>query len=439
MKRPVTNAWITLAFLMTAVTLSFIDRQILSVLIDPIRKDLAITDFQVGLLGGPAFVLFYITGNLVSGWLADRRNRVTIISGALTIWSLATALCGLAFSFPVLVLTRAGVGLGEGALGPGVHSVVADSFEKSRLPLALSIYSVSGAFGPGLALLLGGFVVHGVAVWFAHIPGLGSLHPWQQTFMVVGLPGLALSALLLVAVRIPERTVTLTPEILSNTVLMEFWSKRRRLIVLYVLAISCLVAAELSFLLWMPAFLMRVHGYRPDELGATFGVMLMLLSAGGSFCWGLISTFVARRGRHDAALRIMTLAMAICVPFMVIAPLMPSGKLVLLLIAPVLASLRCYSGLGHATVQIVTPSWLRGRVAAVYLASASAIGAFVGPPLVGAISTYVLPGDKDIGVALSAVCGVLTFLGVLCLLTCFRPYRRALVLLDSTQQPAGDG
>ena len=330
----------------------------------------------------------------------------------------------------MLVSARAGVGFGEGGLGPGVHSVVADTFDKKRLPLALSIYSISGAIGPGLALLLGGLVLHAAPDWFAHIPLLQNMHPWQQTFVVVGLPGVLWAGLLYAVVRVPRRgSLTASNDQGGGASLVDFWSKRKRLAVLFITAIGFLTAAELSLLLWLPTLLMRLDGFSPQKVGATFGTMLMVLSAAGSVGWGLVSTTLARRGHEDAALTIMTLAMTICVPFLAIAPLMPSGMLTLVLLVPVFASLRAYSGLGHATVQLITPTWLRGRVAGIYLAAASAIGALLGPPVVGAITTYVFPNKNSIGIALSTVSGSLAFLGVILLTFAFRPYRNALALL----------
>ena len=425
-RRP-TNPWVILGLLMACTLLSFIDRQVLSILVDPIRRDLNISDFQVGLLSGPAFVCFYIVGNLASGWAVDRRDRSLIVAAALTVWSLSTSLCAAANRFATLGLARASVGLGEGALGPAVHSLIADSFSKRRLPLALSLYSISGAMGPGIALLLGGNLLHFAATRLAGLPVLNLLKPWQTTFLIVGIPGLLMAPLVARWIRMPPRAARPRKgEAAGAGEVAAFCRPRWRFIALYIAAIGSLSAMELALLMWTPTLLIRQFGYRADQVGSTFGLMLMLLSAAGALLWGAIATAVARKGRGDAALRTMTVAMMIVVPFAVAGPLMPRAAWVLAAFTPILLCLRAYAGLGHATVQIMTPSRLRGRVAALYLATTSVIGALIGPPIVGALTSFAFADDRSIGLALAIVAGGMGVAGVALLSASWSPYRRAL-------------
>lgn len=424
--------WRMLAFMMAVSIVSFVDRQVLSVLVDPIREDLGVTDFQVGLLSGPAFVAFYIVGNLIAGWLADRYNRIAIISAAMSGWSLATMSCGLSASFDALFVSRSAVGLGEGAIGPALHSVLADSFSKRRLPLALSIYATCGSIGPGLAVLFGGVVAAFAATHLAGAPIIGHLQPWQQVFIIVGLPGIVLAGLLLAFVQAPPRATNAAVLAPLKDDLAKFWKARRLLVVLFIVGIGFITASELALLLWLPTLLQRVHGYSAIQVGGVLGPMLIIFGAAGSLFWGVAATVIGRGERHDAAMRTLIVATAIMVPFLVVGPLMPSAPWVLLFVALILLCKRAYVGLGHAAVQLATPSHLRGRVAAIYLACASGIGAFIGPPAIGALTTYVFSDDNSIGVAISAVAGSTAFIGVVCLALALKGYGRALEL---TQDP----
>jgi MFS family permease len=198
-------AWYVVIVLMVIYTLSFIDRQILAFLVGPIRADLQISDTAIGLLGGFAFAIFYTLLGLPMGWLADRKSRRGLIAIGLVFWSLMTALCSLARSFGTLFAARIGVGVGEATLTPAAFSLIADYFPREKLARALSVYSMGILIGSGLAFIVGGAVVQAMNGMPAlQVPVLGTMAPWRLTFLIVGLPGLAI-ALLLLTVREPVR------------------------------------------------------------------------------------------------------------------------------------------------------------------------------------------------------------------------------------------
>jgi MFS family permease len=155
-------AWYVVFVLMVCYTLSFIDRQILSLLVAPIKRDLGISDTKIGLLQGLAFALFYTLLGFPLGWIADRYSRRNLVAAGVFFWSLMTALCSLAASFSSLFLARMGVGVGEATLGPSAFSLISDYFPKERLGGALSVYSMGIFIGSGLALIVGGTVVSAV-------------------------------------------------------------------------------------------------------------------------------------------------------------------------------------------------------------------------------------------------------------------------------------
>ena len=198
-------AWYTVVLLTVAYVFSFIDRYILGLLVEPIKNDLGLTDTEIGLLLGPAFAIFYTTMGLPIGWLADRGRRAWIVTAGITIWSLATAACGLARSFPQLFLARVSVGVGEATLGPCALSMIADSFPEERRGKPIAFYCSALGIGAGIASLAGASVfTWSKSVSGIELPVVGLVAPWQFAFIVVGLPGILL-AFLMFFLREPAR------------------------------------------------------------------------------------------------------------------------------------------------------------------------------------------------------------------------------------------
>ncbi len=190
-------AWYVVGVLTLLYAFSFIDRQIFSLLVGPLRRDLHIGDAKMSLLIGFRFALFYTFFGIPLGRLADIYSRRLIIATGLVLWSGFTASCGLAQTFETMLLLRMGVGVGEAALSPAAYSLITDYFPRERLATALSVYSMGIYVGSGMAYLLGGLVVAYAstqAMWT--IPLLGAVHPWQIIFLMVGLPGIAVAPLL---------------------------------------------------------------------------------------------------------------------------------------------------------------------------------------------------------------------------------------------------
>ncbi len=194
-------AWTTVAILMVAYVLSFIDRQILNLLVGPIHRDLAISDTEMSLLMGLSFALFYTLCGIPLGRMADNRSRRGLILFGVLVWSAMTAACGLARSYWQFLTFRVGVGVGEAALSPAAYSLIADSFPRERRATAISVYSMGIYLGSGLAFLLGGLVIKfASAQGDVHLPLFGEVRPWQLIFLILGAAGV-LFCLLLLAIR----------------------------------------------------------------------------------------------------------------------------------------------------------------------------------------------------------------------------------------------
>ena len=202
-------AWYIVFVLMLCYTLSLIDRQILSLLVAPMKRDLHINDTRIGLLQGVSFAVFYTLAGLPLGRLADSQPRRMIVTVGVVVWSILTAACSAARNFWALFLTRMGVGVGEAALSPSAFSLIADAFPPGQLGLALSFYSMGIYVGSGLAMIVGGSVVQSVSYRpELALPLLGTIASWRATFLIVGLPGLFV-ALLTLTIREPQRRALL--------------------------------------------------------------------------------------------------------------------------------------------------------------------------------------------------------------------------------------
>jgi hypothetical protein len=198
-------AWYVVIVLMACFALSFIDRQILSLLVGPIKTDLGISDTRIGLLQGLAFALFYTAMGLPLGRIADTWSRRGLIAVSIMIWSCFTAACSFARTFASLFVTRIGVGIGEAGLSPAAYSMIADYFVKEQLGVAMSVYYMGVFIGSSLALLLGGLTIDAVAKMASiTLPIIGSMAPWRLTFLVVALPGIPF-ALLMYTIKEPVR------------------------------------------------------------------------------------------------------------------------------------------------------------------------------------------------------------------------------------------
>ncbi|MCB1845577.1 MAG: MFS transporter, partial [Halioglobus sp.] len=256
------GAGYALLVLLLAYILSFIDRNVMAVLIGPIREDFAISDFQYSLLHGFAFSMFYIFLGLPIARLADRGSRKWVITAGVFFWSLMTCLCGVARSFGALFVARVGVGVGEAALSPPAYSLLSDYFDSAELPRALAVYTLGITLGGGLAYIIGGavydyFSAHGAL----HLPLLGELRPWQTTFVMVGLPGFMLVLLLSLMVE-PERRDRPGAATGVEYSLAEIGGQLRRYWQAYaslILSVSLLAVLGYGTMAWYPEFLVRNH------------------------------------------------------------------------------------------------------------------------------------------------------------------------------------
>ncbi len=438
-------AWLIVFMLFLASLVSFLDRQIINLLVDPIRNDLGITDTQISLLQGFAFALFYSVVAIPLGRLADARNRKVIIAIGMVLWSIATALCGIAKAFSQLFLARMLVGIGEATLGPAGLSMVADYFPRRRVTRALSVLNGSGFLGAGIALVIGGLVIDRMtAIGPIDLGLFGVIKPWQMTFLVVSVPGLILVTVLWRVVREPPRTGADGSEVADVLSLREAWlylSNHKNVLIPVIAGFTFLATMMFSLSAWTPTYFIRTHGMTPSEIGSIFGLYFMVFGAAGVICGGLFSDWLRSCGYHDSNMRAGLFSALFSLPFVATFPLVGDQALSLVLFAPALFFGTMPFGTGPAALPLIVPNRLRGQLIAIYLLFGNLIGQGGGPWLVAVFTDFVLMDPSLIRYSISSVCSATILIGAVTLFIGLQPYRAHIQKIETaqTQSPGETG
>lgn len=418
--------WILLGVLSLAYLCASLDRIVISLLVEPIKADLGLTDTQVSLLQGLAFVMVFSIAGILIGVLVDRVNRNRLLASGVGMWSLMTGLCGLANNFWTLFLARAGVGIGEAALTPAGYSLISDAFDKKRLGMALGIFTMGGSIGTGLSLVLGGYAVgqlgqHGEF----QIPLLGALHPWQLIFVLLALPGLLLALVVAVMpnpLRKSQRPVTGDPA--APSTLGRFYRENRALIARHHIATGLTSLVLLGGYSWVAPLFVRVHGWQVADVGFAAGIASILGSPLGLLGGGMLGDGLLRYGAH-MRLAVCAVSVAIGALCALLYPLLPAPGAAIILFGAMAMFATVPVGVGNAALQHVVPGDIRGRVSAIYYFCLSMIG-MLGPTLIASISDLFFPFPSGIAYATALVLPVSLFTASLLWLWTIPPYRRLL-------------
>jgi MFS family permease len=421
-------AWYVVAVLMIAYVMSFIDRQIMALLIEPIRADLGLSDTEFAVVHGLGFALFYAVMGIPIARLTDQRSRPLIIFLGVFFWSIATAACGLARSFWHLLIARFGVGAGEATLSPATYSLLADYFPREQLGKAAAVYSAGSFIGAGLAFLLGGSVIAALShASGATFPLLGHLEPWQMTFIAVGLPGVLVALLIRLTVRDPSRTELSTPGPTgSENGLWDFLRAHRGVFTSHYVGYSMSAMALFGLLSWAPAYLIRTYGLSAQQTGYTLGPIVMIACSGGVLVSGWAMDTLRARGFVDAPLRtgvigaLGVLLPAAALPF---APNLTSAA-VALSVALFFAAFPMPPS--TAAMQLLAPNRLRAQVSALFLFCNSLLGLALGSLLIGSLNDHVFRHPSGVGASLAIVTGGSAVLAAIVLGSGCRLFRHAI-------------
>ena len=424
--------WYVVIICMVAYILSFVDRQILSLMIEPIKADLMLSDTQFSLLQGLAFSLFYAFMGVPIAALADKKSRVKIISIGVAFWSLATAACGLSKNFIQMFLARLSVGAGEAALSPAFYSIVADLFPKHKLGRALGVYAIGAFIGSGLAFLIGGYVIGLLKdVSFVTLPVIGEIKTWQLTFMIVGLPGVLLALLMILTVREPERKGL---KMDANGVAVKasfknsigFIKTHKKTFFCHFIGFSFYTMMLYSLLGWAPAYYMRHFGLDASQTGYILGSIILVANTSGALFCGWLIDFFSKRGYSDAAIRAGAIGCAALIIPSVLFTQVDNMQLSFALIFVAMFFSTFPIPASAAATQMLTPNQLRSQVSAKFLLISNLIALGVGTTAVALITDRYYENTLMVGNSISIVNAVAGVIGVFLLYKGCQYYRESM-------------
>jgi MFS family permease len=390
---------------------SYLDRQVVSILVAPLKSGLSLSDFQIGMLQGLSFTLCYATAGVFVARLVDRSNRVRLIAACVAIWAISTALCATASSFTELLIYRAGTAVAEAALSPAVLSVFADYYTPRQLSRPVGVFMLGPYLGSGIALIAGGLLVGWLQAGNLTLLGL-TLASWQWVFLIFGVTGLPLAVMVALTLREPARRerseqgdVEVTESAPSLREVLRTLMVDNPFCLPYFLGYTSLILLFYSLTAWFPTVLMRHFGLVAAEVGPWTGTFYM---TGGILGVFFASTW-ARRARSgqmlNAALRAPAWACAALVPLTLAAPLVNFSLAVVLYGVSAFAA-SVVMALAPLPLQMAIPNRMRGRSIALLVFMTNAVGGGLGPSLVGEFGELMKDHVNGLGLALAMVAAV---------------------------------
>ena len=368
-----------LGILLVVYTFNFIDRQILAILLEPIKKDLMLSDQALGFLAGFAFAAFYATLGVPLALWADRGNRRNLITVSLALWSAMTAACGLAQNFVQLAIARIGVGIGEAGCSPPAHSIIADYYPPHQRATAIGIYALGIPLGVMFGLFVGG--------------RMNDLFGWRVAFFLVGVPGLALALLVRFTVPEPRRGLSDARidrgEMPGIAETARFLRRRPAFVHLsFGAALACFIGY--GFIVWFPSFLIRSHHMKTSDVGLWLGLLIGVVGGLSMYLGGVLADRFSTRDTRWSVW-IVTVANLVGLPFGIAAYLVNNPYWALLLFIPPVVAANFWQATTLAQAQGLVRLRMRSQTSAILLFIANIIGLGAGPWAIGAVSDLLAP------------------------------------------------
>ena len=418
-ERPVASippryAWYVVGVLTLANVSGFLDRQVLSLLVPAIERDLHISDTQMSYLIGLSFSVFYTVLGLPIAWWADRANRRSVMAIGVALWSLMTMACGLASTYPRLLLARIGVGVGEASLNAPSVSLIADHFPRERVSIAMSVWSLGSFLGSGLAYFIGGWIVGLVATTSTiTFPIVGALRSWQLVFVIVGAPGLVI-ALLLLTVSDP-RPSGRAARTASDAALIPYVVANLRTFATLGFGFALSASVNFGIAAWLATFLVRTYGWTPARAGVVQGILTMTVGVGGTLAGGRVAAVLVRRGHVDAPLRTGVIGAAGMLVSASLYPLMPTAALAVAWLVVVNFFAAFPWGPAAAAAAEIVPGPIRTQGVALYFFVLSLVSGTLGPTAVAFFTDSVFGDPQALRYSLVVVnvIGMLLTMGLL--------------------------
>ena len=431
--------WLVALLLALCYTVAYMDRQVISLLIKPIKASLQISDTQFGLLQGVSFSLFYVGATYPLAWLADRTRRSRVMSACVVAWSVMTISCGFAHSFAQLMLSRIGVAIGEAGLTPAALATLSERFDQRRLATATALFMLAPFVGGGLSLSLGGAAyswAQGLNPASA-LPSMG-FSDWQIVFLIIGAAGLVPALLLLLITDGPTAKVRAAQAEGADDrgEVLALFRKEWRILVLYPAAMAVVMIVLASYVTWLPAAIMRSKGISEARIGALFGPVYLLSGSAGTLLAGLFVMLRAGANPVRTVLRYMLTVLALLWPIATFGLLGSSLQVELAMMGLALFLISSVTSLSSLTYQYVTPRRLRARAMALMAMLTGLVGTGLGPVLAGFLSDHLANSRFPLSTALALIGGVCVPCAIVLLLLVLREHeRRRLDLVYMRPEP----
>jgi MFS family permease len=414
-------------FVMTIVVMfTVLDRQILALMIEPVKKDFGISDTQAALLLGAAFSLTYALAGLPIARLADRSNRRNIVAASIAFWSAATMACGITQNYVQLLIARMCIGIGESGYGPASWSIITDNFPREKVAFAVGTMNIGAQVGTGLALFAGG----GALALVSHLPTIalpfgGVMHNWQWAFIIVGLPGLLWTLVVLTVKEPARRGVSQNKKIVPIKEVAHWVWKDGRAYLASIGGVAMKYLLSLGPTVWLPTMIHRKFDWELSTVGLTVGAITMVVAPIGLITGGKLSEYWARKGRADANMRIVLYGLLISVPLSIITPLLPNVWMVLGCYAVSFFLASTGQGPAIATFQLITPNTMRAQVSSITQFCSNVLAYLLGPLIIALFTDYIFGSPNQLHLSMALSTAVLGPLAILCVWQGMKPYQRA--------------
>jgi predicted MFS family arabinose efflux permease len=425
-------AWYTVVVLTLAYAIAYTDRLILSLLIEPIKAELDFSDTKMSLIVGASFALFYSTMAIPIARYADFGNRKKLLLICAFLWSVMTALCGLAVGFWTLFLARVGVAVGEACIGPTSLSIISDSFRAQSRARPIGVWFTGAALG-SVATFVGGAALLAPAGpagllhdWFGE-----SLAPWRIALLALGLLGIPL-VLLLLTLNEPERKERVSKQQMPVRQVMAFVREHRRMFATLFAGSALIHVAFDGVFLWLTPFLQRTHNLTPIEAGPYIGLISVLAGPAGTIGSSYLYDALQRRGHVDAAMRAMLLLGALALLGISFAPHASSLSLALCGFTIFVAAMAGATTLPQMALQVTLPNDLRAQVTAGYFFTVNVFGFGVGPLATALLTDYLFEAEHMLGYSMTALSFIFIPLALTVIARGLSAFRASTAVLQQT-------
>ena len=401
-----TYGWYVAFILLIGFTFSFIDRQVLNLLVVPIQNDLNITDTQISALQGLAFVITYVGLCVPIGRIIDKTHRVSVMIIGLLIWSAATIACGFSKNYISMFIARMGIGAGESTVHPGSISILGDYFDSDKIASPMSIYLLGPYLGAGIAMIFGAQVLDWTSQMDGNfiLPLVGEVAPWQLTFIAVGLPGILVACLFL-TIREPKRRIQEieSQEAPSFKKIAEYIKNNWKVYGAIIIGNSCLIILLYGLQSWVPTMLLRLYEWDLIQSGRIYGLIAMFAGSAGVLSGPFVLNLMNKNNIDAPHFKLAIFGISMASLSLVLLPFQANVNIALIFVT--LASFFVtlpLAGTSSAMV-IVSPNRIRGVITGIYVVVTSVFGLVLGPFLVASSTDFIFQDPNAVAKSLALV------------------------------------